>query len=154
MWRHYLSTTARGFARHRLYSAINIVGLAVGLTCIIFVVLFVRDELSSVFTAEQRTKEIGIRKISGARTADIVRLMLWPISVPVPVPVLVANVIAWPVAYAYPRNWLDSYAYRVPLSPFYFLAGAMVALLVAWATVCGNTLRLARANPVHALRYE
>lgn len=104
----------------------------------------------AVFTAEQRTKEIGIRKISGARTADIVRLMLWRISVPV----LVANVIAWPVAYAYLRSWLDGYAYRVPLSPFYFLAGAMAALLVAWATVCGNTLRLARANPVHALRYE
>lgn len=46
MWRHYLSTAARGILRHRLYSAINIGGLAVGLTCIIFVILFARDELS------------------------------------------------------------------------------------------------------------
>ena len=104
----------------------------------------------AVFTAEQRTKEIGIRKVSGARTADIVRLMLWRISVPV----LVANVIAWPVAYAYLRHWLDGYAYRIPLSPFYFLAAAAVALLIAWATVYGNTLRQARGNPVRALRYE
>ncbi|MGH8200751.1 MAG: hypothetical protein ACREVO_10375, partial [Steroidobacteraceae bacterium] len=46
MWRHYLSIAARGIIRHRLYSAINIAGLAVGLTCMIFVILFVRDELS------------------------------------------------------------------------------------------------------------
>lgn len=104
----------------------------------------------AVFTAERRTKEIGIRKVSGARTADILGLMLWRISVPV----LVANLIAWPIAYAYLRHWLDGYAYRITLSPFYFLAAAMVALLVAWGTVYGNTLRLARTNPVHALRYE
>ncbi|MGH8290436.1 MAG: ABC transporter permease [Steroidobacteraceae bacterium] len=104
----------------------------------------------AVFTAEQRTKEIGIRKVSGARTADIVKLMLWRISVPV----LVANIIAWPVAYLYLRHWLDGYAYRISLSPLYFLVAAAVALLIAWATVYANTLRLARASPIHALRYE
>jgi putative ABC transport system permease protein len=104
----------------------------------------------AVFTAERRTKEIGIRKISGASTTDIVRLMLWRISVPV----LIANLIAWPVSYVYLRHWLDGYAYRIALSPVYFLAGGAVALLIAWATVYGNTLRLARASPVHALRYE
>ena len=104
----------------------------------------------AVFTAERRTKEIGIRKVAGARTGEIVGLMLWRISVPV----LVANLIAWPVAYAYLRHWLNGYAYRIALTPLYFLVGGAVALLIAWATVYGNTLRLARTSPVHALRYE
>jgi len=104
----------------------------------------------AVFTAERRTKEIGIRKVSGARTGDIVRLMLWRISIPV----VVANVIAWPVAYLYLRRWLDGYADRIALNPLYFLAGGAVALLIAWMTVYGNTLRMARTSPVRALRYE
>jgi putative ABC transport system permease protein len=104
----------------------------------------------AVFTAERRTKEIGIRKVSGARTWDIVGLMLWRISVPV----LVANLLAWPVAYYYLHRWLEHYAYRISLNPVYFVAAGAVALLIAWATVYGNTLRLARMSPVHALRYE
>lgn len=104
----------------------------------------------AVFTAERRTKEIGIRKVSGAGTGDIVRLMLWRISVPV----MVANLIAWPLAYVYLRHWLDRYAYRIALNPLYFLAAGAAALLIAWLTVYGNTLRLARTSPIHALRYE
>ncbi|HEY6483105.1 MAG TPA: FtsX-like permease family protein, partial [Steroidobacteraceae bacterium] len=103
-----------------------------------------------VFTAQRRTKEVGIRKVSGARTADILRLMLWRISVPV----VLANLIAWPVAYYYLSRWLEGYAYRISLSPLYFLAAGAGALLIAWATVYANTLRLARASPIHALRYE
>jgi putative ABC transport system permease protein len=104
----------------------------------------------AVFTAERRTMEIGIRKISGARTFDIVGLMLWRISVPV----LISNLIAWPIAYSYLRHWLDGFAYRIALNPLYFVAAGAAGLLIAWVTVSANTLRLARTSPVHALRRE
>ena len=104
----------------------------------------------AAFTAERRTKEIGIRKVFGARTRDIVRLLLWQFSLPV----LIANLIAWPVAYFYLHHWLQGYAYRIALNPLYFLAASAVTLAIAWATVIAHAVRVARANPVRALRYE
>lgn len=104
----------------------------------------------AAFMAERRTKEIGIRKAFGARTPDIVRLLLWQFSIPV----LIANAIAWPVAWYYLHGWLESYAYRITLSPIYFVAAGFVALLIAWATVIVHAVRVARANPVHALHHE
>jgi putative ABC transport system permease protein len=102
------------------------------------------------FTAERRTREIGIRKVFGARTRDIVRLLLWQFSIPV----LIANLIAWPVAWYFLRHWLEGYAYKIGLSPLYFLAAGTIALVIAWATVIIHTLLVARASPILALRYE
>jgi putative ABC transport system permease protein len=104
----------------------------------------------AAFTAQRRTKEIGVRKVFGARQWDVVRLLLWQFSVPV----LIANVVAWPVAYYYLHHWLESYAYRIALSPLYFVLAGATALVIAWITVVAHALRVARANPIHALRYE
>jgi len=104
----------------------------------------------AAFVVERRTKEIGIRKIMGATTGDIIRLLLWQFSIPV----LLANAIAWPVAYYYLRQWLEGYAYRISLNPGYFVAAGFAALCIAWLTVLAHALRVARANPIHALRYE
>jgi putative ABC transport system permease protein len=104
----------------------------------------------AAFSTERRTKEIGLRKTFGARTRDIVLLLLWQFSIPV----LVANLIAWPVAYYYLHNWLDGYAYRISLNPLYFVGAGLAALVIAWATVIVHAAHVARANPIHALRYE
>ena len=104
----------------------------------------------AAFSTERRTKEIGLRKTFGARTKDIVLLLLWQFSIPV----LAANLIAWPVAYYYLHGWLQSYAYRINLNPLYFLGAGAVALVIAWATVFVHASRVARANPIQALRYE
>ena len=104
----------------------------------------------AAFTAERRTKEIGIRKELGARTQDIVRLLVWQFSRPV----LIANVIAWPIAWWLMRDWLNGFDQRIPLTPIPFLLAAAVALGIAIATVVGHAVRVARANPIHALRYE
>ena len=119
------------------------VGIAVFIACLGLYGL-------AAFTAQRRTREIGIRKVFGARTRDIVRLLLWQFSIPV----LIANAIAWPVAWYYLHGWLQGFASRIWLSPAYFFAAGLVALVIAWATVAVHAIRVARANPVRALRYE
>jgi putative ABC transport system permease protein len=104
----------------------------------------------AAFTAERRTKEIGIRKVLGARTRDIVRLLVWQFSRPV----IVANIIAWPVAWWVMRDWLNGFDQRITLGPTPFLMAAMIALTIAIVTVVGHAFKVARANPIHALRYE
>lgn len=104
------------------------------------------------FTAERRTKEIGIRKVMGASVFDVVRLLVWQFSKPV----IIANLIAWPIAYYAMNIWLENFVYRIEaffIIGFCILAGT-AALLIAWGTVAGNSMRVAKANPVNALRYE
>jgi putative ABC transport system permease protein len=104
----------------------------------------------AAFTVGRRTKEIGIRKIFGATTADIVRLLLWQFSIPV----LIANLIAWPAAWGYLHGWLEGYAYRIALSPLYFVSAGIAALVIAWATVAVHAVHVAKANPIRSIRYE
>jgi putative ABC transport system permease protein len=104
----------------------------------------------AAFTASRRTKEIGIRKVFGARTRDVVFLLLWQFSIPV----LVANAIAWPMAWYYLHGWLQTFAYHIALSPLYFLGAGVIAMTIAWATVFTHARRVASANPINALRYE
>ncbi|GAA3893070.1 ABC transporter permease [Sphingomonas limnosediminicola] len=104
----------------------------------------------AAFTAERRTKEIGIRKVLGARTRDIVQLLVWQFSRPV----IIANIIAWPVAWWMMRDWLNGFDQRITLTPIPFVIAAAIALGIAVATVVGHAVRVARANPIYALRYE
>src|SRR5688500_9890113 len=104
----------------------------------------------AAFTAERRTKEIGIRKVLGARTRDIVRLLAWQFSKPI----IIANLIAWPVAWWVMRDWLDRFDARIDLGPTPFVLAGALALLIALGTIAGHAIKVARANPIHALRYE
>jgi putative ABC transport system permease protein len=104
----------------------------------------------AAFTAERRTKEIGIRKVLGARTRDIVRLLVWQFSRPV----LIANLIAWPIAWWVMRGWLNQFDMRISLGPIPFVIAGGLALAIAIATISTHAWRVARTNPVYALRYE
>ena len=69
-------------------------------------------------------------------------------------PVVIANAIAWPVAWYWLHDWLNGFAYRITLSPLYFIGAGAIALVIAWATVFVHAHRVASANPIHALRYR
>jgi putative ABC transport system permease protein len=104
------------------------------------------------FTTERRTKEIGIRKVMGATVGDIVLLLTTDFTKLV----LLANLIAWPVAYYFMGNWLNRFAYQAPLGEWawLFVASALAALVAAWLTIALQAGRAATARPVLALRYE
>jgi putative ABC transport system permease protein len=144
--RHFLSQDLQD-----IYADIILQGTAITLgACLAGVIAALGLFGLSAHSAEQRTKEIGIRKAMGASSTDIVRLMLGEFSQPV----LWANLIAWPAAYLIMRRWLEGFAHRIDMRPWMFLTATAIALVIAMATVIGHALLVARAKPVEALRYE
>jgi putative ABC transport system permease protein len=128
-------------ARGALFAAFS--ALAVVIACLGLYAL-------AAFATERRTKEIGIRKVLGAKVRHIAQLLAWQFSKPV----VIANLVAWPVAWWAMRQWLNGFDVRIALTPGPFVVAGLLALVIAIATVAGHALRVARLNPIHALRYE
>ena len=102
------------------------------------------------YMTQQKTKEIGVRRVLGSSVSQIVLLLTkeftrW---------VIVANIIAWPVAYYGMNRWLENFAYRIDIHVSIFIVSALIALLIAVATVGYQTVKAAMANPIESLRYE
>jgi putative ABC transport system permease protein len=107
---------------------------------------------SAAFTVARRTREIGIRKVFGAEVLQVVRLLLWQFTRPV----MLANLIAWPIAIWAMVQWLQRFPYQIELwmlAPICLFSG-LIALCIAWVTVGGTAAKAASAKPVLALRYE
>lgn len=104
----------------------------------------------AAFTAERRTKEIGVRKALGASRSDIVMMLLWQFTKPV----LWANLIAWPVGWYAMHRWLERFAYRTDIDLWMLFGASTLAVVIALATVATHAIVVARARPVTALRYE
>ena len=104
----------------------------------------------AAFMVQSRTKEIGVRKVLGASTPHLVMLL----SREFIFLVLLANLIAWPIAYYLMRDWLSGFAYQTDLNVLPFVASAIMALIIAFGTVSMQAIRAARSNPIDALKYE
>jgi putative ABC transport system permease protein len=98
----------------------------------------------------QRIKEIGIRKVLGASVPNILTLL----SREIVILVIVANVIAWPVAWYFMDKWLNIFAYRIEMNVLLYVLAAFVAIAIALITVSSQTLKAAMSNPANTLRYE
>jgi len=104
----------------------------------------------AAFTAEQKTKEIGVRKVLGASIPSIVSILLkqftkW---------VIFANIIAWPIGYFIMKSWLQNFAYHIDLKFEYFVLSGLITLLIAVSTVSYLAINAANKNPIRALKYE
>ena len=104
----------------------------------------------ATYMAEQRTKEIGIRKVLGASVGNVVNML----SKDFIILVLVASVIAFPVAWWAMHNWLQDFAYRITIGWWIFLVAGAIAFLIAFITVSSQAIKAALANPVKSLRTE
>jgi putative ABC transport system permease protein len=102
------------------------------------------------YMAEQRTKEVGVRKILGASTPQLVVLL----SKEMTKWVLVGNIIAWPVAYFFVGKWLQGFACRIDVGPIPFVLAALLTFSIALLTVSYQALRAASSYPADSLRYE
>jgi putative ABC transport system permease protein len=104
----------------------------------------------AAYVTEQRTKEIGVRKVLGARLGNI----LWLLTSQFVKWVVVANLVAWPVGYWLMGRWLQGFAFRTSLTAAIFLTSGLAALAIAALTVGLQVVRAAAANPAESLRYE
>ncbi len=102
------------------------------------------------FTIEQKTREIGIRKVLGASVSNIVQILFKEFARCI----LTSNIIAWPIAYFIMTQFLNMFAFRINISLFIFISAGLLVLFIAFLTVSYQSVRAAIANPVESLRYE
>jgi len=125
----------------------NIIAILMG---IVFIITCLGLLGLAVFITEQKTKEIGIRKVLGANISNIIVLLSkdfikW---------IVIANAIAWPAAYFAMNKWLQNFAYRINMTLLIFIISAFITLFIASLTVSFRVVKIACSNPVESLRYE
>jgi putative ABC transport system permease protein len=104
----------------------------------------------TAFAAKRRTKEIGIRRVMGASTATLIKVL----SSDFIKLVLIANLIGWPIAYYFMGIWMTNFAYNTPMPVWAFIATGIAVLLIAFVCILYHSLKVSRINPVKSLRSE
>jgi putative ABC transport system permease protein len=104
----------------------------------------------SSYTAEQRTKEIGIRKVLGASVSQIMKMLTKDFMKLV----LIANIFAWPITYLLAKDWLTNFSYQIDMPILPYIFATILALIIALITVSSQAYLAANSDPVNALKYE
>jgi len=134
-----------------VYNVLKYMNLALGIFAFVALSLALIGLFGlAAFMATQRTKEIGVRKVLGASSIQIARLLVWQFSTPV----LWALLFALPGAYFASQGYLNFFADRINSPIPILLVAGLIAVLLAWGTIAGHAIRIARSNPIRALRYE
>ena len=102
------------------------------------------------FTTEQRTKEIGIRKVMGSSIGQVIGLLTKEINVLL----IISSIIAWPLAWYFMKNWLQNFAFKTSMGFHIFIAASIIAVFIALLTTGFQAYKAARANPANSLKYE
>ena len=102
------------------------------------------------YTAEQRTKEIGIRKVLGASVGQIMNMLTKDFIKLV----FIANIFAWPITYLLAKNWLSNFSYQIDMPVLPFILATLLALIIALFTGSTQAYQAANSDPVDALKYE
>ena len=141
--------TDKEFERNfKAYESIN-TGFA-GLSIIALIISSMGLFAMAVFTANQRRQEIGIRKTLGASTWEVTSLLVKDFSRPV----LIANILAWPLAWLAARTYLNGFLQHIDLTPIPWVLGLVFTLLIAWLAVGGQAFKAARIKPAEVLKSE
>jgi putative ABC transport system permease protein len=134
-----------------VYNILKYMNLALGIFAFVALSLALIGLFGlAAFMATQRTKEIGVRKVLGASSTQIARLLVWQFSKPI----LWALLIALPSAYFASQGYLNFFADRINSPIPILVVSGLIAVLLAWGTIAGHAIRIARSNPILALRYE
>ena len=134
-----------------LYSKDQKIGDVFGIFAVIAIIIACLGLFGlASYTAEVRTKEIGIRKVLGAKVSGIVALL----SKEFLLLILIANLIAWPLSYYFMNKWLNEFAYKTRFSFWLFIAAGVIAMIITILTISYQSIKAAIANPVKSLRYE
>ena len=144
MLKNFLKTAWRNLAKQKGLAFINIFGLAVGIACFGLFMLY------SVNECNQRTKEIGIRRVLGANVAQIVSIL----SKDFLKLVGIAFILATPIAWLALQKWLDNFAFRTTIDLWVFILSGLGMVLITLVTLSVQTIRAAIGNPVKSLRTE
>jgi len=146
-----LKIALRSFRNNKFYSILNLSGLVVGMATTLSIFIACLGLLGLIgYTIEQRTKEIGIRKVLGASVTSIVGLLAKDYLKLV----LLAFFIAIPFSWYFMTDWLNDFAYRIELEWWMFGMAGLVAVLIAFATIGVQSMKAALVNPVESLKTE